>query len=53
MSANKLKEEGNAFFKLKDYENAYLKYSEAISLDSNNHIHYSNRYNNIFYIKNH
>jgi len=35
--------EGNEFFKRQDYANAIKKYSEAIELDGNNHVYYSNR----------
>lgn len=38
-----LKNEGNVFFKAKDYANAVAKYSEAVDLDPANHVFYSNR----------
>ncbi len=41
--AVKLKAEGNKFFLQKDYANAAAKYTEAIGLDEDNAILYSNR----------
>lgn len=38
-----LKAEGNTFFKARDYPSAIAKYSEAIDLDPDNHVYYSNR----------
>lgn len=38
-----LKAEGNVFFKARDYPNAIAKYSEAVDLDPENHVYYSNR----------
>ncbi|OQR95517.1 hypothetical protein THRCLA_22127 [Thraustotheca clavata] len=37
------KNEGNEFFKRKDYAHAIEKYSEAIALDVTNHVYFSNR----------
>lgn len=39
----KLKDEGNAFFLKKDYASAAAKYTEAIKIDGENAILYSNR----------
>lgn len=41
--AQALKGEGNAFFKARDYPNAIAKYTEAVNLDPENHVYYSNR----------
>lgn len=44
MSTSKeLKDEGNEFFKKKEYEKAIELYSQAISLEPNDHVLYSNR----------
>jgi stress-induced-phosphoprotein 1 len=43
MSAKEMKDKGNAAFKHKKYENALNYYSEAIKLDPNDHVLYSNR----------
>ncbi|KDO20198.1 hypothetical protein SPRG_13452 [Saprolegnia parasitica CBS 223.65] len=37
------KNEGNEYFKRKEYAPAIEKYSEAIALDSSNHVYFSNR----------
>ena len=42
-AAKTKKDEGNAFFKDKKYEEAIVKYTEAIALDSNDVTFYSNR----------
>lgn len=42
-AANAAKQRGNELFKLKDYEGALKKYSEAIELDPSNAVLYSNR----------
>ncbi len=41
--AAKLKDEGNAFFKKKEYQQAYLKYTDAIENDERNAVLYANR----------
>ncbi|KAL2864934.1 Hsp90 cochaperone STI1 [Aspergillus lucknowensis] len=41
--ADALKAEGNKAFSAKDYPTAIEKFSQAIALDSNNHVLYSNR----------
>lgn len=38
-----LKGEGNALFKVRDYAGAIAKYTEAVNLDPDNHVYYSNR----------
>ena len=43
MSAAEFKEKANNYFKIKDYENALINFNQAVMLDPNNHIHYSNR----------
>lgn len=42
-AAAALKAEGNKFLAAKDFDNAILKYTEAIKLDPSNHVFYSNR----------
>jgi len=42
-TAKELKDEGNDYFKKNDYEKAIDCYSQAISLEPNDHILYSNR----------
>lgn len=41
--AVRFKNEGNAFFKKKDWANAIRKYSEGVACDANYHVLYSNR----------
>jgi len=41
--AERLKNEGNALLNTRDFEGAVAKYTQAIELDGNNHIFYSNR----------
>lgn len=43
MSAEELKQQGNAAFAAEDYDEAIDKFSQAIALDATNHILYSNR----------
>ena len=43
MSADDWKEKGNNFLKSKNYEEALKCYTEAINVDSKNHVHFSNR----------
>ena len=43
MSSAEFKEKANNFFKIKDYDNALINFTEAINADPNDHIHYSNR----------
>jgi len=43
MSAEALKAEGNALLQKEDYWGAIAKYTEAIKLDPNNHVLFSNR----------
>ncbi len=43
MSAAEFKEKANNYLKNKDYDNALKCYDEAVRLDPNDHIHYSNR----------
>uniref|UniRef100_W5NC97 Uncharacterized protein n=1 Tax=Lepisosteus oculatus TaxID=7918 RepID=W5NC97_LEPOC len=42
-SAEELKEKANKYFKEKDYENAIKFYTEALELNPENAIYYSNR----------
>jgi STIP1 family protein 1 len=43
--AEQLKEQGNSFFKRGEYEEAIVKYSQAIQQNSNNPLLYTNRAN--------
>ena len=43
MDANALKQKGNDAFAAKDYASAVAAFSEAIKLDSSNHVLFSNR----------
>ena len=43
MSADKLKDEGNALFAKKQYGLAALKYTEAIEIDEGNAVLWANR----------
>ena len=38
-----LKEEGNKFFSQQDYVQAFIKYSDAITMDSSNAVLFANR----------
>lgn len=42
--ANELKDEGNEAFAAGDNEKAILLYTQAIGVDPDNHVLYSNRY---------
>ena len=41
--ADALKDQGNKAFQAKDYDTAITLFSQAIELDPNNHVLYSNR----------
>lgn len=43
MSAEELKAQGNAAFAKRDFREAIQFFSQAIALDPNNHVLYSNR----------
>ena len=43
MSAEELKNKGNAFFSEKKFPEAVAAFTEAIAVDANNHVLYSNR----------
>jgi hypothetical protein len=43
VKAAQLKEEGNKFYAQQDYEQAYAKYTEAITEDTTNAVLYANR----------
>lgn len=43
MSAEELKSKGNAFFSAKQYQEAVGAFTEAIAVDPNNHVLFSNR----------
>ena len=52
--AERLKEEGNALFRNHNFEEAVLKYTEALNVDINNpqnYIFYSNRATALFYLQ--
>lgn len=40
LRAREIKEEGNEFYKKKELDKAFLKYSEASALDPNNLVYY-------------
>jgi len=43
VTAEQHRQKGNICFERKQYEEALCHYTEAIKLDPNNHIYYSNR----------
>ena len=53
-TAEKLKEEGNAFFRDGNYAQAYESYSKALNVDPNNpnnYMYYCNRATASYYLK--
>jgi tetratricopeptide (TPR) repeat protein len=51
VTAEQHRQKGNICFERKQYEEALCHYTEAIKLDPNNHIYYSNRSSCYYYLK--